>query len=380
MFLGLLKRASRIVEQRALPAGCLALPSPAGEPDTEVLIYSTEAKATIWSANSMACVKTASVAIGNGGVLQLALVQDWANAADAEGKFRPVLLGACKEQLLGIFQLPLDGDPFKSVSVVAHAGQIVAVAASAPHNGHTMLFSCGGSDFTVLQWRVNHEAVQRSFRKGPPGVESILSRIPGKSLGKFYRTAKEFFYYSQLRSQGERTTRSRRLGGTVPVRELPNLLCAMGEAPTQLDLHNLLSECRGTHGIMHRQVTAATSKGGVETPPKPGNITFERFLELYLNQRISRPFQYSDVLDAFKQLSKGKDGGEISPDTLTKLLTTMRTEFMLGQRLHAHLAPQVLTGSPSLSLLCSRGNVSGDFFARRVLQMEPTTALPGSHN
>lgn len=58
----------------------------------------------------------------------------------------------------------------------------------------------------------------------------------------------------------------------------------------------------------------------------------------------------------------------------------MRTEFMLGQRLHAHLAPQVLTGSPSLSLLCSRGNVSGDFFARRVLQMEPTTALPGSHN
>ena len=97
----------------------------------------------------------------------------------------------------------------------------------------------------------------------------------------------------------------------------------MGEAPTQLDLHNLLSECRGTHGIMHRQVTAATSKGGVGTPPKPGNITFERFLELYLNQRISRPFQYSDVLDAFKQLSKGKDGGEISPDTLTKLLTTV---------------------------------------------------------
>ncbi|CDJ49408.1 hypothetical protein EBH_0025950 [Eimeria brunetti] len=226
----------------------------------------------------MTCVKTASVAMGSGGVLQLAMVQDWTDTANG-GK-----------------QL---GDPFKSVSVVAHAGQIVGLAASAPKNGHTMVFSCGGSDFTVLQWRVNHGAVQRAFQR-----------------------AKEFFYYSQLRSQGERTTRSRRLGGTVPIGELPNLLCAMGEAPTQLELNNILSECRGTHGIMHRQLATGQSEGEGETPAMPGRIAFERFLELYLNQRAPQPFRYSDVVDAFKQLSKGKEGGEIAPDTLTKLLTT----------------------------------------------------------
>ncbi|CDI74629.1 Whole genome shotgun assembly, allelic scaffold old set, scaffold old scaffoldA_1076, related [Eimeria praecox] len=336
---GLLKRTSRIVEQRALPAGCLALPSPAGEPDTEVLIYSTEAKATVWSANSMTCVKTASVAMGNGGVLQLALMQDWAHTASHGKKF---------------------GNPFKTVSVVAHAGQIVALAASAPLDGYTMVFSCGGSDFTVLQWKVNHQAVQRAFQQGPPGVESVLDRIPGGRLGKFYRTAKEFFYYSQLRSQGERTTRSRQLGGTVPIRELPNLLCAMGQAPTMLELNNILSECRGTHGIMHRHVAAAQAIGGAATPAKPGSIAFERFLELYLNQRVAQPFRYSDVIDAFKQLSKSKDGGEISPDTLTKLLTTTgeaMTEGELSHCLEVRLSAELATSTMTMHFSFSQASL-----------------------
>ena len=98
----------------------------------------------------------------------------------------------------------------------------------------------------------------------------------------------------------------------------------MGEAPTQLELSNILSECRGTHGIMHRQGTAAESTVGAETPAKPESIAFERFLELYLNQRVSQPLQYSDVVDALKQLRKGKEGGEVPPETLTKLLTTVR--------------------------------------------------------
>ncbi|CDJ31058.1 uncharacterized protein EMH_0063670 [Eimeria mitis] len=161
---GLLKRASRIVEQRALPAGCLALSSPVGEPDTEVLIYSTEAKATVWSANSMTCVK----ANGYRAVLE---VRDTASRSLELSRAR--------------------SNPFKSVSVVAHAGQIVALAASPPQNGYTTAFSCGGSDFTVLQWRINHRAVQRAFQEGPPGVESVLVRIPGGSLVR--HSPAEFF-------------------------------------------------------------------------------------------------------------------------------------------------------------------------------------------
>ncbi|CDJ68040.1 hypothetical protein, conserved [Eimeria necatrix] len=63
------------------------LSTQSGETDTEVLVYSTEAKATVWSANSMACVKTASVAMGNGGVLRLALMQDWTQSAGTRSRF-----------------------------------------------------------------------------------------------------------------------------------------------------------------------------------------------------------------------------------------------------------------------------------------------------
>lgn len=45
----------------------------------------------------------------NPGALLLLSLKLWRHKCAAGLIFRPVLLGACKEQLLGIFQLPLDG-------------------------------------------------------------------------------------------------------------------------------------------------------------------------------------------------------------------------------------------------------------------------------
>lgn len=110
----------------------------------------------------------------------------------------------------------------------------------------------------------------------------------------------------------------------MPIRELPNLLCALGEAPTQLELNNVFSECRGIHGVMHRQAAACESKADQRKAFTCGRIAFERFFELYLNQRAVQPFQYADVVDAFKVLSKGAEDSELKPETLTKLLCTVR--------------------------------------------------------
>lgn len=160
--------------------------------------------------------------------------------------------------------------------------------------------------------------------------------------GGFYRAAKDFFYYAQLRSQGEHTTRSRRLEDSVPIRELPNLLCALGEAPTQLELKNIFSECRGTEGVMHRQRRAGQLGDKQDMPPKSGRISFERLLELYLNQRASRPLLYSDVVEAFKELSKGSDGSEISPEALTHLLLTVRPRLSATKGLTTPAFAQIL--------------------------------------
>lgn len=133
--------------------------------------------------------------------------------------------------------------------------------------------------------------------------------------------AEEFFYYAQLRSQGEHATRSRRLDGTVPLAELPNLLCALGEAPTQLDLRNCFTECQGLRDVVRRQTT--NSVYTEDQVPESRGIGFERFIELYVNHRTPQWFSYSDVIDAFKILSKSTDQGEISPEQLTRLLLTV---------------------------------------------------------
>ena len=47
---------------------------------------------------------------------------------------------------------------------------------------------------------------------------------------------KDFFYYSMIRSKDENTTKTRKLDGTVPLEELPNLMRAMGYYPTEQEV------------------------------------------------------------------------------------------------------------------------------------------------
>jgi Ca2+-binding EF-hand superfamily protein len=55
---------------------------------------------------------------------------------------------------------------------------------------------------------------------------------------------KDFFYYSMIRSKNENTTKTRKLNGTVPLDELPNLMRAMGYYPTMQEVENMKNEVK----------------------------------------------------------------------------------------------------------------------------------------
>jgi cilia- and flagella-associated protein 251 len=59
-----------------------------------------------------------------------------------------------------------------------------------------------------------------------------------------YRDLKDFFYYSQIRSKKEDTTKARKLEGTVPLNEIPNLMRALGYYPTEKEIKNMQDEIR----------------------------------------------------------------------------------------------------------------------------------------
>lgn len=68
---------------------------------------------------------------------------------------------------------------------------------------------------------------------GGQGNEPFINLIDGGRDGQIYQDMKDFFYYSMIKSKNENTTKTRKLNGTVPVEQLPNLMRAMGYYPTE---------------------------------------------------------------------------------------------------------------------------------------------------
>jgi hypothetical protein len=71
---------------------------------------------------------------------------------------------------------------------------------------------------------------------GGEGIEPFINLIEGGREGQNFADMKDFFYYSMIRSKDENTTKTRKLDGTVPLSELPNLMRAMGYYPTEMEV------------------------------------------------------------------------------------------------------------------------------------------------
>ena len=71
---------------------------------------------------------------------------------------------------------------------------------------------------------------------GGDGIEPFVNLIEGGREGQIFQDMKDFFYYSMIRSMNESTTKTRKLDGTVPLEQLPNLMRAMGYYPTEQEV------------------------------------------------------------------------------------------------------------------------------------------------
>ena len=70
------------------------------------------------------------------------------------------------------------------------------------------------------------------------GMEPFFKLLEGGRGGDFYEEVADYFYYAQLRSQGEDTTAPRKATGRVPLAELPNLMRALGYYPTEQEVRH----------------------------------------------------------------------------------------------------------------------------------------------
>lgn len=123
---------------------------------------------------------------------------------------------------------------------------------------------------------------------GGEGIEPFINLIEGGREGKAYTDIKDFFYYSMIRSKDENTTKTRKLNGTVPLKELPNLMRAMGYYPTEMEVRNMVDEVQMSNYA--------------ETGQKVDSVNLNSFIRLFVNHRPVYGIGKNNIDEAFKNL------------------------------------------------------------------------------
>jgi len=236
----------------------------------------------------------------------------------------PCAVYTTAEKVVGLLLLPLDGNPHRTMGVLAHPHGIPDAALS--HDGR-YLFTAGGEDRSVGQWRIDAAALRGD---GSSVLENYIDAVDGGKDGEVMKELMDYFYYAQVRSQGEETTAKRKIEGSVPFAQVPNLMRAMGCYLSERDIEDL------THEVTLRNPTAATAG---ELP-----IDFETFMRLYINHRPFVGINKHDIERAFAALGADPNTGELPKSVLLDLLTE-RGEALTYEELHTCLQSLLGEGS-----------------------------------
>ncbi|KAB1255140.1 Cilia- and flagella-associated protein 251, partial [Camelus dromedarius] len=131
---------------------------------------------------------------------------------------------------VGLQILPVDGNPHKTSALVCHPSGVAGLTLS--YDGR-YAFTAGGQDRSVAQWEINLSALEAVVSLGGEDLTPFYGLVSGGREGKFYRELEDYFYYSQLRSQGIDTMETRKVSEHICLSELPFVMRAIGFYPSE---------------------------------------------------------------------------------------------------------------------------------------------------
>ncbi|VDD74900.1 unnamed protein product [Mesocestoides corti] len=193
---------------------------------------------------------------------------------------------------LGLVLVPLDGDPYKAVSVIAHPsgdhGTGFANGLAVSPNKR-FVFTTGGSDNSMIMWKADPGALVAQTRLYADPMQPFLDMLSPDQVNDM----KDYFYLSMLRVQGLTSMETRLTSYTVPITELPYLMRALGLHISDFDIENMLNEIK---------YSSFASTGHYVT-----DIDFDTFVKLMLNHRAPyKEIALSDIQTAFEAIKKAE--------------------------------------------------------------------------
>ena len=159
----------------------------------------------------------------------------------------------------------------KVMGISAHAGAISSISVS--FDGK-YLFSAGrgdqssymyelclGDDSSISNTSSNGTSIERCDLQGESTETAralrvsaarevlgpFLSLLDGGEGGDLHEDMIDYFYYCQLRAQGEDSMEARAISGRIPVEEIPALMRAVGFYPSEAQAVDMLNEVHMTN-------------------------------------------------------------------------------------------------------------------------------------
>ncbi|KAI5061286.1 hypothetical protein GOP47_0023791 [Adiantum capillus-veneris] len=213
-----------------------------------------------------------------------------------------------KNRILGVMVLPLKSNKnVQFMGVVGHAGSIQHMALS---HDCKILITVAAEDGIINLWRVSLPLTEKFFEYEP---RPFLGHFKGGIGAKSLQLIKEYFFTSQIFSQGESFANERVLDDTVDIDQLHNLLCALGVFPSFHELQEILTEIK-------------------ETIPMQKSISFNDFLPIFLNHKPTMDLDASTFQHAFSALGADSGSGRLNMDLF---LTMLQGE---GEKMTRYLA------------------------------------------
>ncbi|KAJ3152729.1 Cilia- and flagella-associated protein 251 [Geranomyces michiganensis] len=292
---GIAVKSKARIDQTYRPLSAAMHPSPPlrglhDAPQHYLLTANTGSKFRIYNAETGMCRRTVVAPAYGGDIRFLEFIPEQTDpAAAAAPPPNPRFLAyATGSKVVGLLALPLDGNPHRSMGMYAHPGDIAALRAT-PDG--TMLLTLGKQDGVVNLWKIDPSMIESPAYTGPaagmmPWLDLLHNGADVAGRDAFVREMEDYFYYAQLRSQGEATTTARLITTTVSLEQVPLIMQAMGYYPSQAETDDMLNEVRYAGCFQGADAQLRHEVG------------FEELVKLYVNHRPLEDYTQKDIFEA----------------------------------------------------------------------------------
>ncbi|KAJ3415556.1 Cilia- and flagella-associated protein 251 [Chytridiales sp. JEL 0842] len=260
-----------------------------------ILTSNSEHKLKLFNASTHLCRKTILGPTFGGDITHLHVIPPTPvdlSEPLTEGYLEPKFVAyATENRVVGLMKLPLDGNPHRYTGLIAHPCSIshVCVTQDGSH-----LLTAGVEDGVVHMWKIQVDVLEAQVALGGKALEPFLGMLE-EGVEK---EMEDYFYYAQLRSQGEDASTTRQISDTVPINQVPNIMQALGFYPTLQETQDMLNELQ----------LSPLPNGHLQD-----SITFPDLIRLYINHRPVHGLTESHLLKTLAAALKAEPGALYKP-------------------------------------------------------------------